>query len=167
MSMYKARVEFCRSLCHLLPSHNFCALCDRVIHTAGFSAHMQDVHCELLHVALLKIPHELPKMPCELCHRMFLCYSALERHMLMDHDTAMRDVYLNYFKGTSKMICGYSGETERNIIDHLLERHGKQITVSQELIKCPLCPLLFEMSQQYEEHIQEHCRGFESSEEEV
>ncbi|RCN32214.1 zinc finger, C2H2 type [Ancylostoma caninum] len=165
--MYKARVEFCRSLCDLLPSHDFCDLCDRVIHIAGLSAHMQGVHGELLQVASLKIQQELPKMPCGLCHRTFLCYSALERHTLMAHDIAMRDVYLNYFKGTRKMICGYCGETERNIIDHLLERHGKQITVSLEMIQCPRCPLQFEVSQHYEEHIQEHCRGFECSEEET
>ncbi|EPB77798.1 hypothetical protein ANCCEY_03066 [Ancylostoma ceylanicum] len=69
MSTYRATVQFCRTLCDLLPSHDFCAVCDRVIHTAGLSAHMQDVHGELLQLTSLKISQELPKMPCELCNR--------------------------------------------------------------------------------------------------
>ncbi|KHJ77498.1 zinc finger, C2H2 type [Oesophagostomum dentatum] len=54
------------------------------------------------------------------------------------------------------MLCGYCGENQPNIVDHLLEAHEKQITVSFKLIQCPCCKEQFEYSDHYEDHIQKH-----------
>ncbi|KAK6727894.1 hypothetical protein RB195_005516 [Necator americanus] len=167
MPTYRARTEFCRTLCDLLPSHDFCALCDRVIRTDGLIAHLQGIHGELLRFPSSKLLQKLPAIQCELCSRVHSCYAALERHMLMDHDVAMREVYFSFFSGTKRMTCGYCGENERNIIDHLLEVHGKQIVVSFKPIECSRCQKQFELSVHYEHHIQDHCCIPEGSEEEI
>ncbi|VDM60209.1 unnamed protein product [Angiostrongylus costaricensis] len=126
------------------------------------------MHGELLQFSSLEVLNAAPKMKCDECPKRFHSFLSLQRHMLMDHDTAMRGVCKNYFAGKSAMLCGYCGEYEGNIIEHLLESHGKHIAISFKQAVCPICDDMFEQKNlTFDEHLVLNCKWAEPSDEEI